>query len=181
MSLNYKEILEKEKQRILKQLKSDITDAVKKADLMTLQELKKEAFNMYNKLIRDYYEYPTQCYIRHGQSEPGTRTGENLYRANDIHIEGRTLVLATNYKNMETGYRRHGRDTVLEMVKSGQRYAGRRHDPVPWSGDFIGEYITLNHTYINEAFEDFEDNFADMYDRIFDDKMKGLAGKYEFY
>ena len=181
MSLNYREILEKEKQRILKQLKADITDAVKKADLLTLKELKKEASKMYNKLIEEYYTYKTESYIRHGQSEPGTGTGENLYRANNIHIQGRTLILDTNYKLMESGYDRHGRDTVLEMVKSGQRFAGRRHDPVLWRGNFIGDYITLDNTYINEAFEEFEDRFEEMYDKIFDDKMKGLAGKYEFY
>ena len=181
MSLNYREILEKEKQRILKQLKSDITDAVKKADLLTLKELKTEASKMYNKLITDYYTYKTLCYIRHGQSEPGTGTGENLYRANNIHIQGRELILGTDYKLMESGYDRHGRDKVLEMVKSGQRFAGRKHNSVPWRGNFMGNYITLNDTYINEAFEEFEDRFGEMYDKIFDEKMSQLSGKYEFY
>jgi len=181
MSLNYREILENEKQRILKQIKSDITDAVKKADLLTIKELKDEASKMYDKLITDYYKYETEKYIRHGQSKPGTGTGENLYRANNIHIQGRELILGTNYKLMESGYDRHGRDKVLEMVKSGQRFAGRRHAPVPWSGDFAGNYITLKDTYINEAFEEFEDRFVEMYDKIFDEKMGQLAGKYEFY
>ena len=181
MSLNFREMLENEKNRILKQLKSDITDAVKKADLLTLKELEKEASDMYDKLITDYYKYKTLCYIRHGQSTPGTGTGENLYRANNIHIQGRELILGTNYKLMESGYDRHGRDKVLEMVKSGQRFAGRKHESVPWNGDFTGNYITLNDTYINDAFEEFEDRFEEMYDRIFDEKMGQLAGKYEFY
>ena len=181
LSEKYEEYIMNKIEKVWGEVVKDVSKAADKAHISTLMELKKEASNMYNKLIRDYYEYETQCYIRHGQSEPGTGTGENLYRANNIRVQGGKLYIETDYKKMETGYRRHGRNTVLEMVKSGQRYAGRRHDPVPWFGDFLGNYITLSHTYINEAFEDFENNLDDMYNRIFLDKMTSLKGKYKYW
>lgn len=175
-----KKTLQKEAKQMIKQAKEEITDAANKADLMTLQELKIEAEKMYDKLITDYYRYETSTYIRHGQSEPGTCAGINLYKAKNIYIKKNKLFLETNYKLLET-YKRDSRKTVFGMISSGLRPMGRKNEPIDWEGNYSGNYISLHETYINDAFEEFAYRFNGMYDRIFDEKMMSLKGRYDFW
>lgn len=166
----------KKAERVWKKREQNIKDAVNKAHIFTMQELEQEAHAMYKKLIDDYYSYKTYWYIRHEQDKPGTRTGINLYRADNIHLKKDRLFLETNYKQMSAGYRDHSRKNVLEMIKEGQRY-----HVGSWSGNFEGEYISVLEQDINGAFQEFENNFQRMYDAVFEKKILSLKGKYEYW
>ena len=41
----------------------------------------------YKTIVDQYYAFETEDYIRHGESDVGTRAGNNLYLADDIHIQ----------------------------------------------------------------------------------------------
>ena len=172
----FRKSMMKKAEKIWKKRERDITKAVDQADLATLKELQKEAKNMYKQLIDDYYAYKTIKYVRHGQDRPGTCIGENLYRADFIHIKNNELFIETNYKQMKAGYRDHGREYVLNMIRDGERY-----NVGDWTGDFEGEYIAMYDTYINKAFKEFEHNFQSMYDDIFENKLKKLKGTFEYW
>jgi hypothetical protein len=172
--------IKKELNKIWKKREENIIDAVNKADVFTMKELEEEAHHMYQKLIDDYYSYKTFWYIRHGQDRPGTCTGENLYKADNIHLKKKgksfELFLETNYKKMSAGYRDHSRKTVLDMIKDGKRYHVGE-----WQGYFEGEYIDMFEVNVNEAFEEFKNKFSNMYDVIMEKKLRSLKGTYEYW
>ena len=155
--------LERIKQRVLRAYKKTINYAQK--------ELYQEAWRMYDSFIDQFYSYPTVSYIRHGESRPGTKTGINLYRAQNIKLDisdamNPQVIIDINSSDMEGGYQRHSPSEVLEYVLNGYRFVGYGNT-MTWKGSYHGKYFSFNNLTMSRAFDEFRGYYFDMQTNIF--------------
>lgn len=166
MSNVLRAIAEEYRRRQRKKVKGDII----RASIYTRDEMYDEAVKMYDTFIDQFYAYETTSYIRHGQSKPGTGSGENLYRGQRIRKYGGNLnprlSIEFSGADMQGGYARNTAGEVLESVMSGIRFPFRE---MTWSGEYRGKHFS----YAGEpqrAFDIFERNFDIIAETIFMDK-----------
>ena len=127
----------------------------------------KEATRMYDTFMYDFYSYKTRIYIRHGQNRPGTGSGENLYRGQQIRKIGSVynplLSIEFSGKDMQGGYEYDSPYEVLQSVMSGIRFPIRE---MTWEGSYDGKYFSYSGTP-ERAFRIFEEHFDDIAYEIF--------------
>lgn len=148
--------------------------------------LKREAEKMYDKFLDQFYLYKTRSYIRHGQSRPGTGSGINLYRGQQIKIKRKTyknfdidiLDISFDGSEMESKrYQHHSADEVLGFVMDGWRFINTELDnpkstAIAWRGSFKGEYYSSGRKKMKRAFDDFISKEQDMIFDLIKDKVK---------
>ena len=157
--------------------------------LSVLNEVNNELYNestkMYDSLIDQFYSYKTSSYIRHGQHRPGTRMGENLYRANNISRTwglNPSLTIKLDGSDMEEGYRFDSAINVFENISAGVRFpffADRNLkfenvDKENYSASHLfyeGKLFAYSGT-INSIFRDFDKDFDNMSYYLFYQKWK---------
>lgn len=132
----------------------------------TARELVSIAHEIFDKCIDQYYFYKTRSYYRH-ETGRGTRTGANLYRANQIHLnrKGREIVgfhIGWDVDDMSS-YKRVSSAYVLDNVMDGIRgvadeYMEYAYAPYPnhWSATVsVRHFGTLSGTP-NQIFDEFD-------------------------
>lgn len=141
-------------------------------------ELEKEMIDMFNKFIHDYYTFHTKRYIRHGQSSPGTETGINLYKANQISkTSGKrpTLTIDFSAENMAGGYVKDDPDTVLGQVLEGVQGL-YPYWYQPWVGSYSGKYYSTDgDMQMQAAFDDFGYKFENISRTMFYEQWHRLG------
>ena len=116
----------------------EIRKTVKKATSKTLEQIRKDFMETYDKCIDDFYRYKTTSYYRH-ETGVGTGTGINLYRGlyEDIsYSQGyiKDMVLGWGNDDGEMrGYKLAKKqfvdpDYVLDQVMNGIRFNGDGSD-----------------------------------------------------
>jgi len=126
-------------------------------------ELYREAFQMYDHFIDQYYSYVTKSYYRHGVGI-GTGTGENLYRGSQIKlITGQNPDLIIEFSGADmAGYKYDSTDTVLGIVMKGGRGIPGRKGFSMWGGSYSGKYFSVGDTTPDRAFTLFINYLPDM-------------------
>ena len=172
MGQSLRTVIEKYKKKKKEEL---LRDFVKVANL-TNNEMYDEMNYMYDSFIRQFYAgYLTEVYIRHGEGDPGTGTGVNLYKGkNQIKRRGGaspSLIIEFTGEDMEN-YHRDSADTVLAQVMMGIRFPFSRNgglsNPMTWHGVYRSSL--LNKTYdttMENAFNDIINNFDDTVAPVF--------------
>ena len=176
-------LLDKEIEKFKKEIKANLMESGRKAwnDAVryTYKVLEKEAQNMYDTFIEQYYYYETTSYYRHNAGV-GTGWGDNLYYgrigkgASGINMVKTGSVkdfdiytLYTNFsgEHME-GYRYNTPDEVLEQVIGGIRGVPQKGWSVPWTGSYSCKYFKYKGK-MREAFDNFDSDFEKHEARIF--------------
>lgn len=153
-----------------------------------MKKLKREAEKMYDSFIDQFYSYKTRSYVRHGQTRPGTGTGINLYRGQQIRIEktkhnGFTLdnlVIEFNGLDMESKkYRYNTADEVLDYVMNGIRFTHKFESDwtMTWEGNYDGEYYSSLNQNMKQAFDGFINKKQDMIIELIGDKVEERKNK----
>ncbi len=182
------EIKKEIKKQLIEQVKNDIPVAM---DYM-VDELQREATNMYNSLITQFYLYKTTSYIRHWEGHPGTMKGSNLYyafHARKLHKNGLPyLFIRIDAEDMADGYKLDKKEDVLDYVLAGKRWpyeftrendAGEEvpsmsKEDTTWSGTYQGKYFSYRGVP-NEIFDSFFENFENIATPIFFSKFHELG------
>ena len=100
-----------------------------------LDEIKNDLDNMYNSFIEDFYSYPTDMYIRHGEVDAGTGVGHNLYNGNRIRKRNKfipSLTIDFSSENMQGGYKFDSASYVLDQVMNGIRFPATKKQKGKW-------------------------------------------------
>lgn len=130
------------------------------------EEILKEAKQMYDVFIDQYYKYKTTSYYRHDVGI-GTGTGMNLYRAQDFGFDTsvsdqyQDMGIVANLKNVKikynpnnmAKYRKFPRARVLDMIINGIRGVPGYTDSY-WEGEYNGKYFSYKGVMKN-AFDEF--------------------------
>lgn len=188
------------KKEVIKQLKEKAKEDIPAAMEYTVDELQREATNMYNTLITQFYLYRTTSYVRHWEGRPGTMKGSNLYyafHARKLHKNGLPLLsIRIDAEDMADGYKLDSKEGVLDAVLMGIRwpYDFSKKDsegktvkdsngsPVPamnkadmtWSGSYQGKYFAYRGVP-EEIFDSFFENFENIATPIFFRKFHELG------
>lgn len=154
------------------------------------KDLYKEAYQMYDSFIDQFYTYETHSYWRHGAGI-GTRTGVTLYRASNFRYHQNKKGLdsfefniedpsddypgsstAPGGKNKGTYKYRIPTDEIYDYIINGKRFylewdrvdgSGKSVIEDLWSGHYDGKYFKTNgNTTILQAFNDFDDRYDDI-------------------
>ena len=156
----------------------------------TFKELEKEAQDMYDSYIEQYYEYETKSYHRHNAGI-GTGWGDNLYYGrtsegskgiNAVITKSKNGFLSyTLYTNVSGDkmekYRYNTTDEVLEQVMSGIRGVPQKGWWIPWTGKYYGKYFSYSGA-MDKAFQCFDDNFNIIANEIFEKNVDRFINKY---
>ena len=132
-----RKLVKKELDKAKGKYKEDAELCGTKTALLTINKAEEQAKAIFKSIIDKYYEYPTRYYDRHGVGV-GTKTGKNLYNANQIHfnnnldnfsgefgwdasgMEDYTSIVKNEYGEKVEVIRANKED-VLEDVMSGNR------------------------------------------------------------
>ena len=160
----------------LKQLVNAYTNEklkeAKKDYYMIVNELNKELYQdvvqMYDSFITQFYLYKTTSYIRHGQTVPGTLSGESLFRAQDFRIGGNyykpSLIVDFIPNDMNTKYQYDTSASVFNYVMHGVRFP--YYDAMSWIGEYRGKHFSFKGTP-QHAFQLFGDTFNEIAEKGF--------------
>lgn len=168
-----RDIAKRYKDRVRTAIKKDYKIAVNH----TNRELYKEIVKMYDSFITQFYEYKTSVYIRHGQSAPGTGTGENLFRGQQIKIlsdntDSPELSIFYDGTDMIDEYKFDYAENVLRFVMAGIRFP--YWNSMTWSGYYYGKYFQYSGN-LQHAFDLFESTFDDIAEKVFYPKWYSLG------
>lgn len=123
------------------ELENDFTNVLTDVTELYYKEINK----IYNSFIEQYYDYPTDYYIRHWETRPGTRKGSNLYygNRNKLH-KGKDPYWEINYDGSEMAddYEYDSADKVLTNV-----IFGIRGVPPYWQKTWYGKYKSRYFNY----------------------------------
>ena len=146
----------------------DIDKVIRKVN----DDMYKEAMNMYDDFITQFYYYETTSYIRHWEGRPGTREGQNLYFGKDIRKYTRKPKLVI-YLPKDAGYVSNGggqaepmaddyrfntAQEVLDYVYSGIRFPQKFGPELIWRGEYSGKFFSYVGT-MEDAFNKFNMDF----------------------
>ena len=149
----------------LKEAKKDYYKVVNELN----KELYKDVVQMYDTFITQFYAYKTTSYIRHGQTVPGTQTGESLFRAQDFRIGGNyynpTLIINFAPNDMGTTYQYDSAENVFDYVMHGIRFP-YFNNLLNWTGTYRGKYFSYR-GIPQHAFQLFGDTFNEIAERGF--------------
>ena len=152
----------------LKEAKKDYKKVVNELN----KELHEELVNMYDTFIDQFYSYKTTSYIRHGQTKPGTQSGESLYRAQNITMRGGSynprLLVNFSPEDMDVSYRFDSAPDVFNYVMYGIRFP-YFDNASNWIGEYHGKYFSFKGTP-KHAFQAFNDNFNEIAEKGFREK-----------
>lgn len=145
----------------VKQAKKDYWSIISKIN----NEMYYEAIQMFNSYIDYFYSYETTSYIRHGQSNPGTRNGLNLYRSFTIKKKnkGKTFSLyikysgedMNRYDEREYEYDKNP-DNVLDYIFNGIRFP--YYNLMEWNYSYHSRYFSSSGTF-QQAIDKFDKDF----------------------
>ena len=142
--------------------------------------MKKEAINMYNSLITQFYKYHTKSYIRHWEFRPGTEQGQNLYHG--LHVEDHHSGNINSFKikidgsDVEGGYEYHSTDEVMDFVANGIRFtADSANASMIWRGSYNSTYFNVHNVTLKQAFQKFFQEYDDIYREIFLERWYSLG------
>ena len=172
-----KKLSEVKKERLL-----DLIKTKRRIDNECVKELYNEAVAMYDSFIDQFYFYKTRSYIRHGDTAPGTMHGINLYRGQDFNLtlnaHNAFFTLDFSSSDMESShYRKTPASTVLKNVLSGYRFKRKFKNGTiedEWCGSYYSPKLKFKVANVTmaEAFKAFEDNYADMFNRLRQEKWR---------
>ena len=187
--------IQKKQNKLIKKMQEDLEDRLQlfekesntiwmKSINSTFEELYKEAVNMYDTLIEEYYKYKTTSYYRHHVGI-GTGTGENLYFGKQFTLtSGLIPELSMDFsgKDMDK-YQYNSTDEVLDMVMHGIRGVPSKGWWTTWKGSYNGKYFSVGGVDIATAFNAFYQNFDYLSRYIFKEKIneEKMTGKYQFF
>lgn len=77
--------IEKKTEKYINKVINSLTETCYNALDLTAKELYKEAYRIFDECMDQFYKYKTRSYYRH-ETGKGTRTGINLYRANQFKL-----------------------------------------------------------------------------------------------
>lgn len=142
---------------------------------VTIEELYKEAWKMYDSFIDQFYSYQTTSYVRHGSTSPGSG-GINLYRGSEISMQaGKNPSLTIEFSGsaMDGGYKFDSSDQVLNYVMFGIRFP-YFNQTMSWSGQYNGKYFSFSGTP-TQAFNAFGTDFYNIAQPIFFREWKKMG------
>lgn len=164
--------------RKMEQVEKDLDSAIRSTNNI----MYKEASDMYDSFIYQYYLYETTSYIRHWEGIPGTKQGQNLYFGKDIrknngHKPTLGIYLPKNagYVNkMDGGYQYESDPSnVLQNVLNGFRGVPGKWT-IPWYGSYEGKYFSFKGT-MEHAFDTFNSHFNDIAMVVLSMEMRNLG------
>lgn len=163
-------LTEEEVRELINEIVESTMKDASKAIQHTYKTMYREAVELYDTYIEEFYSYRTKVYVRHFEPSPGTGEGSNLYYGKKIKLSGRkNLKLSIDFsgEEMAGGYQYDAPDTVLKKVMQGTRFelprGGRK---LTWSGNYHGRYFNYMGTMEN-AFQEFFTRFDDIATDIF--------------
>lgn len=143
----------------------------------TFKELYKETSLIFDQCIDQYYRYKTTSYYRH-ETGIGSRTGVNLYRANQIQYVRNgihdMLVLGWDGSDMAAYKSGIDADYVMDNVAKGIRgvddeymkYAYRPYDN-HWSAIVQSKHFGTLEGTMNDIFDEIERQWNDVSGNVF--------------
>ena len=149
----------------LKEAKKDYYKIVNELN----KELYQDVVQMYDTFITQFYTYKTTSYIRHGQTMPGTQTGESLFRAQNFRIGGNyynpTLIVDFTPNDMGVSYQYDSAEGVFSYVMHGIRFPYFENSS-NWIGTYKGKYFSYR-GIPEHAFLLFGDTFDEIAEKGF--------------
>lgn len=148
-------------------------------------ELEKELIRMYDSMIDQFYSYPTSSYIRHGTSAVGTKNGQTLYRAQNIHSTNlawkQQLHVHLDGSDMlhdgERPYRYDDPEDVFGFVALGYRFVNFNYE-LQWDASYHGKYFSYSGDLYAAFIEGFDKDFESIAENIFVERLKRRRGNF---
>jgi hypothetical protein len=188
MPYSASKLFEKKQEKLQNQLIQSLTETCYKALDLTAEDLYKEAWQIFDKCMDQFYRYKTTSYYRH-ETGIGTRTGMNLYRANqfrinygiDDHVSSLHIGWNDNdmasykpWKDADGNLHQIDKDYVLYNVMRGIR--GLEDESMlngfapydnHWSAEVQTKYFGMLSGTPNQIFDVFEREWDDVSRKLF--------------
>ena len=170
--------VDKEMQKIFDAYLEKFDDDFVVAANHTTRIMEREAKNLFNSMITQFYKYHTTSYIRHWEGRPGTEEGQNLFSA--FHMVKKHsdkleyFDIFMDAEDMTGGYRHHSKEQVFDYVYEGVRFSYKKKH-MTWSGSYNGEHFSCKNCSLAEAFTKFFSEYEDNIIPVFMDKWRSLG------
>lgn len=174
--------LEHKKKMFINNIGQKFYDAATDSLEKTVKDLYKEGSNIFDNCITQFYNYETQKYYRH-ETGRGTRTGMNLYRANQCRViykhgmivgfhigwDATDMAPYSSWKDRDGGVHPVSASYVLDNVMNGIRgledeymVHGFREYDNHWTTNITSKYFGSLYGTPNQIFDEFDLKWRDV-------------------